>query len=447
MLYDQAAMDACKACAEPLSESQHSCPSQGGATQRVELIDAAAPVVSEQTVSRVAGVNSKWYIAIGGLLTLMIGWSILSSGTNDQPADDGETEVAEQTTTSESDVAPDGEPEEGEDEPEPSTTETSTKPSTTDTPTSDDQDAALSADASIFLDNGPLNATGLTLVIGDPIKFLDLDTGEVTETTHRNVVPIAVIGERLIVNSVSSGNNLRAIDLNDLEAEAVDFESPNGLLFAFTVGDDPNTIVAIGDNFNGGPLLSRYVYDGETGTITDEQLVSIDVGFFGGWIGVGDFTTPRAGGVYRSDGDRYQLVGPGRVVAQGDGLVLVEECDTALQCVFGWRDAGTYEPRDLPVPAGISDGRVFADGRLLVFRSMTSWQGSILDLETGELIATDLDEVSSWLTTASPDNEMLAYGRNGSVFLLELDTGIEHRVMSQSASGGFFNGQLLMKTR
>lgn len=438
-------MEPCPTCAEPLTKSQRFCPSCRAAAQDVELLDAgAAPLFNEQTVTRESRFDNRWYVALGALLTVAIGWSIFSSPGTEDATSNGDTDVADSTTTTIAETA----------------TSDIEAPEETSTTSGDEEDVdgegagfgsdrvsvVDQSDASIAVVGGPLGDSGLTLVAGKPIRFLDLDTGEVTETTHRNLIPIAVIGDRLVVNSESSGNNLKALDLNDLEADPEDFESPNGYLFAFSVGQDPNTIVAIADNYSSGPSLSRYVYDAATGTIIDETSVEIDLSFFGGLVGVGDFMSPRAGGVYRIVGSGHELVGPGRVVAQGDGLVLVQECDAQLECNVSWRDSATYETTELPLPDSIADGQIIANGRLLVFRSTDRWESSILDLETGELIATTVEDLSSWTTAVSPNNEMIAFVSDGALTLKDLETGAEHGISFTNNNSSVFPGLVLIET-
>ncbi len=434
-------MATCSTCDEPLDLEQRFCSACGAGVQQIELMDAsAAPTVSKQTVSRGGGLDSKWYPAIGLVLAAIVGWSILSSGASDELADDGETELADPTTS----------------EAETTTTEAPTTnaddDSTTERPTRTEEVGDSSTDdeedpPAVFITNGPIGDTGLTLVTSNPIRFLDLDTGEVVETGLRNLNPVAVVGDRLIVNSESSGNNLKALDLNDLEAPAEDFDSPNGYLFSFTVGDDPSTIVAIGDNYSSGPELSRYVFDAETGAIIDESTVEINIGFFGGWITDGDFTTPRSGGVYRSVGSGFELVGPGRVVAQGAGLVLIEECDESLDCDFSWRDADTYDEVALPTPPDVEDGLVLAAGRLLAFRSSSSWQASLFDLETGEVIETELEQSENLGIAVSPDNRLVAFVGHGNTQILDLETGKQHLVQFEAGSGFYGSSLLLIPSR
>lgn len=131
--------------------------------------------------------------------------------------------------------------------------------------------------------------------------------------------------------------------------------------------------------------------------------------------------------------------------AGGDDLTGLE-IEQRSSDKIGWHDNATYEPTELPVPESISDGQVIADGRLLVFRPADTWASSIFDLQSGEVIASSLEDISAWTTTVGPNNEMIAYMSDGTLTLKNLETGTEYEVEFEGGGSPDFPGQLLVAT-
>lgn len=410
----------------------------------VELIDAdSTPIATENTVSKGPG-STPWLLAVGAVLAAVVGWAALSPAESAAPEPDS-TEAATDTTFEATTVPATTAMPNSRDEEDAGADQTpgtgTTGPGTPGSVWLEERRLAEGSAAeplSAVLVGGPIGETGVSLVGGNPLSFLDLDTGDVIDTNLRNYRPLAVVDNRLIAVAPLADNHLVAIDLSDLAAEPEPFESTNSYLFAFATGDDPSTVVAIGDVVGSSPWPVRFVYDSRTGELIDQQSVDAEVDLYSAfWYSTGEFTTPRAGGVYRTDGDSFQLVGPGRVVAQGSGVLLVEECDAELSCSLRWRDSETYGEIDLPIPDDILSGEVLAGGRLLRYETGIDWRTSLFDLENGMFVAEDLSGDGAIVVSVSDDDRLVTYGREGSHYVFDIATGIEYRVTFE---GGFNDG-------
>ncbi len=390
------------------------------------LDDEFAPTTTEEQVVRGGGLSTKWLGLLGMVVVAVVAWSVASTGETEQAAPDEAVASESIPLTSTTDLH-----------------DSST--SSTDQVGEDEEVVSSSRpEASMFLPDGPLGDSGLTLIAGNPLRLLDLDTGEVRHTSAAFTQPIALIGDRLIIAPERAGS-LRSLDINDLDAPAQDFQPSFSYLFSFALGEEPGTIVAIGDSPRAEPSLTRFTYDALTGEILNESYISVSSSIHDDWIGLEEFTTPRAGGVYRSDGDEFARVSDGRVVAQGGGIVLVQTCDADLQCELQWHDGANFDEVDLPIPSGIVSGHVLDGGRVLVFRRDASWATSLFDLETSELIVSGLLADDGHGLSADRTDGHVAYVRERTMYVRDLESGEETEVSFVGGTDNRDYGPLLVQ--
>lgn len=396
---------------------------------------------STQTVSR--GSRPGWLLLVAGLVVAVLAWSATRSGDSDS-ADSGE-EVPRQATT---------QPESAEELEAELVIEEQTATLESDAAQADSvsSDAAqpdqavepFDATARVELVDGPVVGSGLTLVFGSPLRFVDLETGEAIETSLTNRLPVARVDDVVILANLNSGG-LESIDLDDLGAPPVGIGVGEVGPRAVAPGNASGTIVVVGYGIQGEIGERRYTFDTATGEVLESVAVDAAAGF-GNQFGLAEFFSPRTGGVYLTDVDGLSSrVAPGRLVAQGSGLLLVDVCDELLVCETTWFNAETLAPVDRFVPDDILSGQVLANGRLLAYEPKGVSRLDLMDLETGELLLVDFGNPGTAINgvSVSPDDRYLAYSGRGGAIVVDLDSGNEFEIRIAGTGGP---GALLMST-
>ncbi len=278
--------------------------------------------------------------------------------------------------------------------------------------------------------------TGLWLVVGgydygNPVSLLHLDTGEVIET-DADGAPLGMIGNSVVL--AGQNGSLAVVDLvaavdPDRGVEPVRIGSSDVWVNFARIRDD--TIWA---SFS-GPEDDDLTIRGFN--VRGEQTEELDVGFAAflfGWSGDADLLFDEAGGVYERTGAGFRRVSTGHLLAAGDSLALIRECDARLNCVSRWFSRSDWEPLRYPAPdvsPQSSQSEVVAD-RWLV---QTAWGGSvtITEIRTGKTVremapnfngpfeAPSLSDDGRWLFSSAPD----VPGGAGEPIVVDLDSGTE----------------------
>lgn len=247
--------------------------------------------------------------------------------------------------------------------------------------------------------------TGLSLVLsgGRAWRVLDLETGSSYDVEQRGDLVDATAGYLLAYDN----EDLTAVPLGDLTAEPVRIPGPRTQLVE---GEAENQVWIRQE----GALLGSGTFN--LFDIASEEFIG-DRDVPGGVWTIGfpigrslEFVSPPTGGVYRHDGERYRLTAPGALVAQNDGLALIDQCDEQLDCAFEWRDTSTWEIVDRPVPErGFDVATLIQGSRWLLLTSWQDWSLQLFDSLSGEIHELDSgpDSASNG-PSFSPDGRWMA---------------------------------------
>ena len=396
---------------------------------------------STQTVSRGSGPR-RWLLLLLGLVVAGFGWTAARSGDGNAAGNEAGNAEEESGQTTDQTLPPDDQVEtESVTEEPPVTAQSTAAQSATAQP--DERVDPFDATARVELIDGPVVGSGLTLVFGSPLRFVDLETGEAVETSLPNRLPVSRVGDLLILANLNSGG-LESIDLQDLSAPPVGIGIGEVGPRAVVQGEAPGTLEVVGYDIQADGGERRYLYDAATGAVLESFEVDTAVEF-GNQFGLAEFFSPPTGGVYRADGDGASLVTPGRLLAQGAGLLLVQACDQTLECRTQWLRADSLAPVSRVVPDDIRSGQVLAGGRLLAYEPTNDVRLDLIDLETGALVLADYGNPGTAIhgISVSPDNRFVAFARQSRTFVLELETGTEFEIGTADSVGP---GPLLIET-
>ncbi len=277
-------------------------------------------------------------------------------------------------------------------------------------------------DSTIGIADGPIDSSNVVLATGNPLTFLDVSTGDTVPTTLLAFWPVMQHDDKLVVYSTRNGR-LATVELGEPFGFVTPLNNDGAFLFRAEPGREPGTVVALSIDDN--DVMTAHTFDIATGAELSQEVSDSTFPLEDRIALGGEFQTPRTGGVFRFEGSASMRVGDGALVAQGDGFLLVERCDDALVCDLFWHDSTTFDVLDLPIPDGISDGRVIGDGQYLVFRSDDSSRESLFDLERGGVLVEDVDYQS---VSLGPDGRLATFSVGGSPFIIELDTLVRHDV-------------------
>ena len=150
------------------------------------------------------------------------------------------------------------------------------------------------------------------------------------------------------------------------------------------------------------------------------------------------FFSPFAGGVYEATEDGgFAFYTDGFVVAEGFGQILIQQCDSALQCETTWFDTETLAPRpDLVAPDDslFGGGVLFGNGRFVPEPT-----GDLLDIVTGERLALHPDEYSllfgDGVLVLSDSPRFLASVQGGSASIRSFETSTRQEIPYLGALG------------
>lgn len=267
--------------------------------------------------------------------------------------------------------------------------------------------------------------TGLGVIYGSQglgrLHLLELDTGIVHELQATGD-PLGIVGSTLITRRSES---VSLYPLDSTNAEPTRISGQNGWVELIAITDD--RIWA----FDGNPEPDGWIVVGydETGAEVEEVDIPIVFPFYG-WDPSTEFVQGQAGGIYRRQGDSFQRVSLGLLVAAGDDLILARECNDRMDCALNWYARDDWDrPLDLPAPAAPVQGRVDVAGndRWLIVNNWVNGSTELYDVQTGELVRT-ISSFSGSIENSiglSPDGRWLIDPGFGSSMIIDLESGRE----------------------
>lgn len=439
----------CSSCSQSVEVGQRFCPACGEPQHGVELLDVAARPAAQRTSTTVSRNSSsnRWFVVLALVVAGAVGWSLVSSsgevGTVEDAIEDevGADEPDVEPTTTQPDEESDEEALDG--ELDASTSSSARAPFPGEGEDSDADGDGQGGDGRELLPLLP--GSGLALAVGNPLRVTDLDTGVTVETTVR-ASPVGVIGEHLLLRD-QNGTRFVTLRLDDLEGEPTWLgRGDAGYAYRVEPAEEDGQVWILTERWDTTePAQIETLVDLETGEELRERAFEFDASFWSiGPNPTTNYRTPRSGGVYQRDGDGFLRIADGSLVAAGEELLLIEDCDDRLRCTLTWRrvDAPT-EPVRRPIPSvgegTIASGALIGSDRLLVFATLGDWRYSVLDLETGETVVTGLDFQGELPVSASEDGRYMAFNRNGDATVMDLDTGTDVIL-----PGGFNSGSVLL---
>lgn len=278
--------------------------------------------------------------------------------------------------------------------------------------------------------------TGLMLVVGSvdsDLRALNLDTGTV-QWSATALYPRFVDGGRLVaVNNWGRWSRLPITDLASADTDGfdpvadfrpvvhlVDESASDGHAWARTPGREGRQVWRLVELASGRVIdvadvpADAYVPESDSGPLVGPSIV--------GSLGAGIFE--------RTDDDEFVERHPGRLVAVGEGLLLVSTCDSSFTCQLSWLDRSNFGPVDLPPPdVEPGDGFLVGGDSVLVVedRSTLIPVTRIVDVATGRTIRsageTSLHDV--WI---SPDGRWLARPSGGELQIRDLQSDSVHSI-------------------
>lgn len=373
-------------CGRAVEDGHRYCPACGSLVGHL-VGDGVDPDAGTLLLSPVSGAESEHTVvdeavstgrspaarlaAIGSVLVLgVLAWALFRQPSGEiapDPSADDEAAIDESTTTT-----------------RPRTTRRS-RTTTTTVPTTT---VLGRADGS----GGPLlgEETGLILAFGsmdrNGVQLLDLDSGELQVLDRPRGQPLGRLGSSLVL--FGDDGTPRLLDLDDPGAAPIRLDG--SLFWSQAVNIDDDRLWVFGDGPDG---MSLVAYDESGQEVDREELSSDDMsGLFAyGSLAARppDLISHTGSGLYRQEGEGYRLVAPGRTVAVGQRLALMETCDEVLRCSLGWFDTETGAAIDHPEPA-----RLDGDGVMTIvggdrWLHRVEWgqnTASLVDITNGETI-------------------------------------------------------------
>lgn len=285
--------------------------------------------------------------------------------------------------------------------------------------------------------------SGLTLFLGGdrPLTAIDLDSGEISQyglTAH----PVLVTGGDLVLYQEEAGI-VGWVPLEEPGRQALSWKrgrvaagSGPGLLWILDPEVDEPHPAGVDVGFGRWELFetatNRRVFRMPGDLYPDIETFIEAPPTVGGpfeALRPGPWFSTRRDGVYRAIEDGYTRVTSGRVLANDEEAVLVEQCSIEGLCAVAWFAVETGEPVDRALPqVRPRVARLVAGGAWL---HSVGWAGTseLLELATGRRIEHDWAEARP---TLSPDGRWLAYWTGPS-----LDSGVEPAlVISDVATDG-----------
>jgi hypothetical protein len=269
---------------------------------------------------------------------------------------------------------------------------------------------------------------GVSVLLPDSgnLRRLDLDTGRST-TYDTSGQPLFASGEWLVLTS-PAGMLARSVPIADPAAEGVVLDVGSHYWQRSDVRPGPEPGQAWMLSRGSAPVWQ--LVNLEDGTMLDEQPGAVmSVGLSPSDPSV---ATSLAGGVFAFDGQQYEKVFDGTLVAVSDDHVLAQACTQPLECELHWLDRSTWDPIERPVPdADIAwGGWLSPGGRILGYPTAAGDEiaFNLFDVEQG--MPVDL-AVDGYLEQPafSPDGRLMAFITDGSaVTLYDIETGQVHQL-------------------
>ena len=274
--------------------------------------------------------------------------------------------------------------------------------------------------------------TGLLLVMTREgrtgLEILDLDTGELTELDRTQGDPIGAMGSKLVLISRSTGL-ARLLDLADPEADSIRLDAVSGgNAEVVEVTDD--RIWTLVDDGEGTKLAGLDA----TGAVVEELDFPVIGPFnYGRWSVLRPSTLvyDPAGGLYRRAGDGFERVAEGQVLAAGERLAVIRQCDREFECRLQWYELRTSGQVGFPAPPP-SDGDGFytllGGDRWLFHFDWRRGQGQLIEVATARPARTmDPQSFSGYGApiSMSDDGRWLVDVVGGRTVIVDLDSGAE----------------------
>ena len=359
----------------------------------------------------------------------VLAWALFRQPAGELPSASGDDEAAaDQASDAASETASEAE--------QPTTTR-ARRPSTTVPRTSTtDLELITRPDGT----TGPLlgEETGLTLVVGSVgpagVDIVDLDTGLRRSVAGFSGAPIGMLGTSLVVTDRDGRPGL--LDLSEPSPELVRLVPPGAWGEVTSIEEDR---IWIHREQEDGPALLAYDEAGEEVERADAFIAGFGNFFFGPFSGpyqgAPGLVQHPGGGLYRLEDGGYRRVAQGRVVALGERLAVVEQCDADLVCQTRWYDTETAAVVGFPAPPPPSDRgfvQLIGGDRWLIHFDWRDGSGELIDVGSGRPVRTLDDEAIvgpfGVRTTISEDGRWLIDRIDGRLTVVDLDDDSEHPI-------------------
>ncbi len=429
----------CPNCGRSRTSDGAGGPEAGDGGPLLLLDRSSGPSTTETTVRTGPGLAPR-LVGIGlALVGVVLMWSLFRQPTSEVPPEPGDDEEAVADTEPDAEDG-DGDGDDADAESQEDDAEDDTASTTTTTapgPTSSDPSSAAGEDRASDLPSAPIvgEETGLMLAIskqGQPgLQVLDLDSGEVIDLGRRRSRPIGVLDQWLIVLNESDGSTL-GIDLDNPEAEPVEIGGGfDEYLEVVEVAEDRLWTMVEGSD---GLTLRAIDIDGRT---LEEIAFPLNSRFGSGpWSMVrpSELLYDPAGGLYRRTGSgdeaSYELVAEGQVLAAGERVAVIRQCDDEFECRLRWYDirtSGVIGFPSLPPAAGEGFYQLVGGDRWLVHVDWRTGRGQLIEVATAR-VARELEPVNFFGfgpsgVPVTSDGRWLAEVTDGKVVIVDLDSG------------------------
>ena len=382
---------------------------------------------SAESVSEVqSGPSGRWLvIGVVGIIALLLGlfaWPQAESEVEGAAGDLAEESDAEsdQDEAVDEDAVDEEEAVEVDDGPPSETDESETA--------SPFQESIEPADGATATGMNVGEETGLGLVVGSynssTIQLYDLDAGEAFRLPGGGM-PVAVIDSTLVVERPTG--RVAIVELLAPDQDLVTLEGGGTSSWAQFMGADDELLWV---QYSGDDVDEEIIYgydtDGEQRQTRELDIVP----FLAGWTGDTSLVYNVAGGIYAETDDGYQRISTGSLVAVGENIALINECDDVLRCESRWVDRSSWDslPYRAPDDAGSLNASyaILGSDRWLVETSWINGSTTVTDVTSGEVVR----EVSSFNgpfnePAISDDGRWLFDPSGRSGVIVDLDSGTE----------------------
>lgn len=434
-------------CGRPVDSGHQFCPSCGRSTTTdgsgdpeagdggpLLLLDRSSRTSALETTVRTGPGLVPRFVGIGlALVGVVLMWGLFRQPSAEVPPEPRDEEAVADTEPDpdEDDKDEDDAESQVEEEDEGSTTTVERGPTSSD-PSSSPADGNESDQPSVPIVG---EETGLMLAIsrqGQPgLQLLDFDSGEVIDLGRQRSRPVGVLGQWLIVVNESDGSTI-GIDIDSPEAEPIEIGGGfQEYLEVVEVAEDRLWTIVEGDD---GMILRAMDIDGETIEEVDFPLLS-PFGY-GPWslVRPSELYYDPAGGLYRRTGSgaesSYELVADGQVLAAGERIAVMRQCDDEFECQLRWYDIRTSGVIGFPSPppaGGEGFYQLVGGDRWLVHVDWRSGEGRLIEVATAR-VARELQSVNFFGLGPSgvpvtSDGRWFAEVVDGELVVVDLESG------------------------